>query len=174
MRPAGRSGPKVASGDSLELVPCQTFSCQTFARLLKGLWRYEQPKLFLTWTQSAFFACMYDQTFASLALAKLIKEKHPEKLIVFGGYALEKPVGPQIFSSFPFVDVVVFGESEEKIAPLAQGSIERDDLRYIPNILFRDSEGHIHQTPPGSRPINLDESPIPEYDDYFKIGRAHV
>jgi len=113
------------------------------------------------------FTCMYDQTFASLALAKLIKEKHPEKLIVFGGYALEKPVGPQIFSSFPFVDVVAFGESEEKIAPLAQCSIERDNLRYIPNILFRDSEGHIHQTPPASKPINLDESPIPEYDDYF-------
>lgn len=113
------------------------------------------------------FTCMYDQTFASLALAKLIKEKYPEKLIVFGGYALERPVGPQIFSSFPFVDVVVFGESEEKIVPLAQGSVERDNLRYIPNILFRDSEDRVHQTPPLSKPINLDESPIPEYDDFF-------
>ena len=48
---------KVASADSLELVPCQTFSCQTFARLLKGLWRYEQPKLFLPGRNPLLFAC---------------------------------------------------------------------------------------------------------------------
>ncbi|HEU4639411.1 MAG TPA: RiPP maturation radical SAM C-methyltransferase, partial [Candidatus Binatia bacterium] len=51
--------------------------------------------------------------------------------------------------------------------PLAQGSVERDNLRSIPNILFRDSEDRVHQTPPLSKPINLDESPIPEYDDFF-------
>src|SRR6201988_110833 len=113
------------------------------------------------------FTCMYDQTFASLALAKLIKEKYPEKLIVFGGYALERPVGPQIFRCFPFVDVMAFGESEQKIAPIAEACRERDKLEHIPNILFRDSEGQIHQTAPAQKPINLDESPIPDYDDFF-------
>jgi len=41
--------------------PCQTFACQTFARLLKGSCRYEQSKLFLTWTQSALFACFWQK-----------------------------------------------------------------------------------------------------------------
>ena len=33
------------SGVLLELAPCQTFVCQTFARLLKVICRYEQPKV---------------------------------------------------------------------------------------------------------------------------------
>jgi len=52
------------------------------------------------------FTCIFDQTIASLALAKLIKHEYPEKLIVFGGYAIERPVGAQILSSFPFVDAI--------------------------------------------------------------------
>jgi len=113
------------------------------------------------------FTCMYDQTFASLALAKLIKERYPDKLIVFGGYALEKPVGFQIFNSFPFVDALAFGECEEKITLLAEASIRRENLAHIPNIIFRDGEGRTCQSNIGTKPINLDESPTPDFDDYF-------
>src|ERR1041384_64890 len=36
------------------------------------------------------FTCMFDQTIASLALAKLIREKFPNKMLVFGGYRSEE------------------------------------------------------------------------------------
>jgi hypothetical protein len=42
------------------------------------------------------FTCMFDQTIASLALAKIIKEEFRDTLVVFGGYAIEDPVGAHL------------------------------------------------------------------------------
>lgn len=114
------------------------------------------------------FTCMYDQTLASVALAKLVKEKFPEKLVVFGGYALEKPVGPQILRCFPWIDVVAFGEGEDVITPLAQASLEPDMLAEIPGIAFRDRAGALHETGPKSTQVDLEKSPIPNYDDFLR------
>lgn len=114
------------------------------------------------------FTCMYDQTIASLALAQLIKQRHPETLLVLGGYALEDPVGPQILRCFPFVDVVAFGEGEDKISRLAAASVERPRLADIPGIAFRDGAGDIRRVPPGPDRADLDQSPIPDYDDFLR------
>jgi ribosomal peptide maturation radical SAM protein 1 len=113
------------------------------------------------------FTCMYDQTIASLALASLIKRRYPDKLIVLGGYALENPCGPQIMRSFPFVDVVVFGEGEDRITSLAEASVDRGRLSTIPGIMYRDQDGEIHSTAPCASKVNLDESPVPDYDDFM-------
>jgi ribosomal peptide maturation radical SAM protein 1 len=113
------------------------------------------------------FTCMYDQTFTSLALAKLVKERYPEKLIVLGGYALEPPVGPHILRAFPFVDALCIGEGEDRIVPLARASVDRSLLSTIPNVMYRDGEGAIHEPALGARPVDLDLSPVPHYDDFF-------
>jgi hypothetical protein len=42
----------------LELAPCQTFVCQTFARLLKGSCRYERLKMFQPGRNPLLFACL--------------------------------------------------------------------------------------------------------------------
>lgn len=121
------------------------------------------------------FTCMYDQTFPSLAMARLIKQRYPEKLVVFGGYAIEKPIGDQVLRSFPFVDVIAFGEGEEKIVPLAEASIDRNRLAAIPGIMFRE-QASIRSTPPAAK-LDLDNSPTPDYDDWFadaaRLDREH-
>ena len=53
--------PKVASVDSLQLAPCQTFACQTFARLLKYICCYKQPKLFQPGRNPRLFACLWQK-----------------------------------------------------------------------------------------------------------------
>lgn len=112
------------------------------------------------------FTCMFDQTIASLALAKLIKAKHPDKLIVLGGYAVELPVGPMLLRAFPFVDAVCHGEGEEKIAALARASVDRARLADVRGLSFRTPAGDIRRTAPAA-PIDLDMSPIPDYRDWF-------
>lgn len=113
------------------------------------------------------FTCMYDQTIASLALASLVKRKYPGKLIVFGGYALERPVGPQLLRCFPFIDVIVFGEGEDRISQLALASSNREALSKVAGIMYRDENGNLQTTPPRPTKMNLDESPVPDYDDFL-------
>jgi hypothetical protein len=43
------------------LALCQTFACQTFARLLKRSWRHEQPKLFQPGRNPQLFACLWQK-----------------------------------------------------------------------------------------------------------------
>ncbi|MDJ0867091.1 MAG: RiPP maturation radical SAM C-methyltransferase [Myxococcota bacterium] len=114
------------------------------------------------------FTCMYDQTFASLALARRIKEAFPEKLLVLGGYSLERPVGPEILAAFPFVDVIAFGDGEPKVAALARASVDRKRLRTIPDIMYRGEDGRVRSNPKDARRYDLDASPVPDYDDWFR------
>lgn len=113
------------------------------------------------------FTCMFDQTISSLSLAKMIKSKYPDKLIVFGGYAVEKPVGPQLMRCFPFIDVIVFGEGENKIRALAEASLDRSILDSIPGIMYRGTDEIIKENPPELKKMDMDESPVPDYDDWF-------
>lgn len=114
------------------------------------------------------FTCMFDQTIASLALAKLVRERFPNKMLVFGGYALAGPPGEQIIRSFDFVDCVAFGEGEKVIGKLARASVEPSLLEEIPNLLYRERPtGIIRKTTLPGIPINMDESPEPDFDDFF-------
>jgi ribosomal peptide maturation radical SAM protein 1 len=123
------------------------------------------------------FTCMFDQTVASLAMAKVIKEKYPDVLIVLGGYALEAPVGPHIARCFPFVDVVVQGEGEDRIVALAEASLDWRQLTGIDGIDFRDHRGSVISNPRSAVTFNLDDSPFPDYDDYLndveELGSKH-
>ena len=49
---------KVVGRESLKLAPCQTFTCQTLARLLNYICRYEQPKLLQPGRNPLLFACL--------------------------------------------------------------------------------------------------------------------
>ncbi|MCB0721423.1 MAG: RiPP maturation radical SAM C-methyltransferase [Ignavibacteriae bacterium] len=113
------------------------------------------------------FTCLFDQTIPSLALAKLIKRKFPNKFIVFGGYALEGITGYQIKESFDFVDCVYQGEGEEAIEKLAYASIKKNNLSEIPGLIFRGKDDSQIKVNPKALPINLDCSPIPNYDDFL-------
>jgi ribosomal peptide maturation radical SAM protein 1 len=113
------------------------------------------------------FTCMYDQTIPSLALARMIKDRASERMVVFGGYAMEGPVGRKLIECFPCVDVVAYGEGENKIQTLVEASVDRTLLRRIPRIEYRNADGSRcgNELDPGW--IDLNESPLPNYRDYF-------
>lgn len=124
------------------------------------------------------FTCLFDQTIASVALAKLIKDRHPDKFIVLGGYALEGVTGEQLVRSFDWIDCVAFGEGEDVIVPLAAASVDRAALASIPGIVYRESPGSgYRKTGALKKPINMDDSPDPNYDCYFddieELEREH-
>lgn len=114
------------------------------------------------------FTCMFDQTIASLALAKLIKEKRPETLICFGGYALEGAVGDELLRSFDCVDIISFGDGEPVINKLANYSVGLAELKQIPNIKYRTNDRQNRVISSNCKvKISLDDSPTPDYRDFF-------
>lgn len=117
------------------------------------------------------FTCMFDQTIASLALAKLVKELAPDKTIALGGYAVRPPTGEAVMCAFTFVDALCVGEGEDVIEPLARASSGEMTLADVPGILIRDAGGAVRATT-FTRPVDMNRSPIPNFDDYFADVRA--
>jgi ribosomal peptide maturation radical SAM protein 1 len=112
------------------------------------------------------FTCMFDQTIASLALAKLIKAYNPNIFIVLGGYAVEGTIGEQLIKSFSFIDCVVFGKGEYLIEDLAKASVERKFLTNIANICYRKQDNIIYSNETTDK-IDINKSPCPNYDDFL-------
>lgn len=101
------------------------------------------------------FSCMFDQTIASVALAKLLKQYDPSIFIVLGGYALKGTTGETIGSSFDWVDLIVQGDGEEIIVDITE--------KVLNNVIIEKSKNKIIHAPK----IDLETSPIPDYSDWF-------
>jgi ribosomal peptide maturation radical SAM protein 1 len=122
------------------------------------------------------FTCMFDQTVASLALAKLIKERAPTKLVAMGGYALRAPTGEAVMNAFPWVDAICIGEGEHVIGPLAEASAGIVPLNEVGGILIR-TNGQVCTTSPVP-PFDMNRSPTPDFADFFsdleELQRVHA
>lgn len=119
------------------------------------------------------FSLMFQQTLASLALARRVKRSHPDIRVIFGGPSCAEPMGGEMMRSFPEVDFVVTGEGDGVIAPLvrwirsgAEGSCE------LPGVLWRSGGGVARGEGPSAFQA-MDSLPIPDYGPYFEQVREH-
>jgi len=114
------------------------------------------------------FTCTFQQNCASIALARAIKARNPAAVTVFGGSNFDGPMGPEMVRSTPEIDWAVTGEAEHSLPPLLRALANRLDPRGLPSVLYRDAHGRVPK--PESAPLleDLDEVPIPTYDDYFE------
>ena len=115
------------------------------------------------------FTCLSDQTFAALALANRIRQKYPDILLAFGGYSLTPPTGPHLQRIFETMDVVAYGDGEVVIGPLYEAAMGIRSLDSVPNISYRTESGELAFTE--TVQCNLDDSPAPDYDEYFATWR---
>lgn len=114
------------------------------------------------------FTCLFDQTMASVALAKLLKERAPELMIALGGYAVQHANGMEVLRAFPFIDCVAQGDGEPVIVRLARASSAADSIEDIEGVVTRAlalsaSPSHPKE-PPQAR---LADAYTPDYDDWF-------
>lgn len=120
------------------------------------------------------FTCSYSQTVPSLALARLMKERHPDLYTVFGGSTWQDAMGRTLFASFPFVDAACIGEGDRAFPDLVQALAENriEAVGEIPGMLVRGP-----QTEAAERPYrlvdDLDDLPIPDYSDYMTALSHH-
>jgi len=120
----------------------------------------------LDWQQFRIvaFASSFQQHVASLSLAKCISESCPETIIVFGGANCEGEMGEHLLRTYPFVDAVFSGESDETFPafvvsrlaekPSGRGAHGKGVRRWPKPIIAE------HQ-------VDLNKIPRPDFTDYF-------
>ncbi len=127
------------------------------------------------------FSSSFQQTCASLAIARRLKEFNPGVVLCFGGANCEGPMGRALLTAYPFIDYVFSGESDRSFPDAAQRILAGDSPPGDGVGVFRrerGDEGRTISLPPVSISLNgsssdiefisdLDELPIPSFDDYF-------
>lgn len=113
------------------------------------------------------FSTMFQQNSPSIALARAVKSRYPDKNIIFGGANCDGEMGRTLHSTFTFIDFVFMGEAEVSLHQFAQmwPNLTEQPLR---GVLSR----HEDKTPTarhtGSERMVLDEIPCPDFSEFFE------
>ena len=116
------------------------------------------------------FSTMFEQNLASLTLARRLKERFPDKAVIFGGSNCDGEMGIELHRCFPFIDFVCCGEADATLPELVKrlsAGLAMDDL---PGVVRRTGSESVLAAPPQLWE-ELDALPYPDYDDYF--ARLH-
>ena len=113
----------------------------------------------------------FQQTMASLALTKRLKQRHPQVLTVLGGANCQDTMGLALHRRYPFVDAVCLGEGDLAFPELVRRHFAGDALA-TPGFVVRQ---HGQTQPPARRVAavsDLDALPIPDFDKFFETRAA--
>ncbi|MFJ7249396.1 RiPP maturation radical SAM C-methyltransferase [Kitasatospora sp. NPDC098652] len=116
------------------------------------------------------FTTTFQQNTASLAAAKLLKQRCPQVRTVFGGANCDGPQGAALHRNFPFLDYVVRGEGEAAFPALLAG----EDPATVPGLCWRDATGRSTANPMAERPLPPAAILTPRYDGFFERLDASV
>lgn len=120
------------------------------------------------------FSCMFFQTIASLALGRMLKERHPEIVLAYGGACFHEDMGRELFRGTPWIDVVSIGEADGQVVPLFQALERGERPTDLAGIITRDASGQVIAGPPprSATSAELDALPDPNYDSFFAAAAA--
>ena len=123
------------------------------------------------WHEAAIvgFSSTFQQNTASFALARRLKERYPHIFTIFGGANFDGDMGLEFVRVLDYIDAAVIGEGDDAFPQLLDALARGADLRTIPGIACRVA-GEVKVTPPVSPTTSLDDLPIPDYDEYFKLA----
>ncbi len=113
----------------------------------------------------------YFQNTPALALAREVKRRWPEKVLVLGGANCESTMGRVLEEEFAFVDYVIAGEADLTFPELVARLHQRRSLDGLAGLLHRDASGEVVESAPAAPVVDLDALPTPDYDDYVSERR---
>ncbi len=114
------------------------------------------------------FSSVFQQNVASLVLAKILKQRDPSLMIVFGGGNCDGPMGASLHDNFPWVDIVVRGEGERVFVEVVSDILAGRPIRPQPGLCFRDGAKAIVIPQGGEPQVLMMDVPRPTYDEYFE------
>jgi ribosomal peptide maturation radical SAM protein 1 len=116
------------------------------------------------------FSVVFQQTLASLALAKALKDRYPDIPIVFGGASLEDDIADEILRECPQVDYMHCGDAEVSFPEMVRRLNRGQSMEGLRGVMWRDQEKLAYA---GRAPnfMAMDETPLPDFDEYFYARR---
>ncbi|MBA2935165.1 RiPP maturation radical SAM protein 1 [Sphingomonas sp. CGMCC 1.13654] len=110
------------------------------------------------------FATMMQQSVASLALAKRLKDRYPKIRTLFGGANTTRPMGLEMMERFPEIDFMLEGEVDGTITQFVEQYREQGCGSFdLPGLHYRDERGRVKDGGPGGQFYNLDSLPYPDF-----------
>lgn len=106
----------------------------------------------------------FQQNSACFAIAKKIKERMPDTLVVFGGANAEGIMGRRIRKEYPCIDEVVSGEGELSFLKILQRKCRPLQPKKLNQISVTDGNA---ATARSAEIKELDQLPYPDYSEYF-------
>lgn len=114
------------------------------------------------------FGCTFNQTMPALAVARRLKARRPDIVILFGGGSIHGPMGVALAEAFAdCIDHAFLGEADHTLPRLIACLRDGGDPRLIPGITVQG-----RPTAPATPIEDLDAIAIPDFDDYFTHLRA--
>lgn len=117
------------------------------------------------------FTCTFQQNAASFALARRLKREFPRLVTVFGGANFEDEMGIEYVRRVDCIDYAVIGEGDVAFPELLDALATGADPGAVPGVARR-TAGTVSATPARPPYGDLDESPPPDYDEYFARAEA--
>jgi len=116
------------------------------------------------------FSVVFQQTLASIALARALKEKYPSIPIIMGGASFEDDIAEEIMRGCPQVDYVHCGDAEETFPEMIRRLYAAESMQGLRGVMWRDNGGIEY----GGRAPNLSDmnrTPTPQFEEYFYARR---
>jgi ribosomal peptide maturation radical SAM protein 1 len=125
------------------------------------------------WGEYTFvgFTSVFQQNIASLALARRVKQAHPDVTIAFGGANWEDAMGVALLEQFSFVELAFSGEADESFPATLAARANGAGVAGIAGVTSG-ARARLAQLAPATRVKDLDSVPVPDFDPFFAQLRA--
>lgn len=119
------------------------------------------------------FTSAFQQSVASLALARRIKEAAPQTVLCMGGSNCEGVMAAELLRQYPFMDAVFSGEGDVLFPDFIKAVLAGEDLPPWPGLHHRlrtRSLSVLNDAACATATAiqNLDALPVPDYSGYFE------
>ena len=108
------------------------------------------------------FTTSFQQTMASLALARQIKAHHPNITTLFGGANCQGEMGQELLAEYPCIDAVCLGEGEHAFTEIIRRTRDGASLDDIPGVATRGQPA-----PAPAARTDVEALPYPDFDAFF-------
>ena len=115
----------------------------------------------------AGFSSTFQQSAASFALARRLKQCYPRIITVFGGANFDSEMGPELVRAVDCIDAAIIGEGDTAFPRLLDALAAGGSLDHVPGLARRQGE-QVTVTAPTPPADQLDDLPAPDYDEYFQ------